>query len=112
MDDDVNPAEFLANGVGDGYATFSGADIRRRKQSGIADIYGLSTGGGEDLRSSFVQPRHHRLANPLGTARYQNTLALKFAGISGECKFACHQVPPIMRIGRFKSGCELKIKRK
>src|SRR4051812_249061 len=75
MDNDVNAAEPLQNGICNGRAGFGSGDIPGYEQ--IGNIAGPPTGSCEHCAAALPQPRRHSLADPFRAARYENALALK-----------------------------------
>src|SRR5438067_54878 len=81
MDDDVDAAEAITNRVDHDRAAFGGGDVRRDEQI-VGEPGGCSSSGGEDPRTGLAQPRDHRLADPLGTARDERPAAIQLEPVA------------------------------
>src|SRR5712671_2688882 len=75
MDDNVNAAELADHGIRDRHAARGGGDVCSHKQFLWRKIVGPRPRGGEESRARFAQPRRHGLADTLGAARDERTLA-------------------------------------
>jgi hypothetical protein len=82
MDDDVNAAEALADGVGDGGAAPAGAEVHRHEQISRVGVIAPGPGGREHPRPGLAQPRHHRLTDPLGATCDERAAAIEFERVA------------------------------
>src|SRR6266404_8906337 len=76
MDDDVNAAKALPNGISNSRTTLGRGDIRCDEQVCVT-IARVLTRGGENLSATLAESRDHSFTNPFGAAGYQNAYAFK-----------------------------------
>src|SRR5437879_6223176 len=91
MDDDVDAAEALTNGVGHCPATFGSGYVGCYEETCIRKFIGPPASRGEDTRTRFAKARCYCLADPLGAARDENTFAIEFMWNAGEFLCGLHR---------------------
>ena len=78
MNDDVNAAKALPNGISDSRTTLGRGDIRCDEQVCVT-IARVLTRSGENFGATFAESRDHSFTNPFGAACYQNAYAFKLS---------------------------------
>src|SRR4029453_13410017 len=78
MDDDVDAAETIMNGLHHHRASLGGSDVGGNEKIRGNGVAGCRAGGDEDLGTGLRQPRRYRLADPPGATGDQGPPAVKF----------------------------------